>query len=89
MEGPVYNTPMNTMGIGDPVPFGPGHFGSGDRFDGFCKPHRGVNKHGGMQPFHKPAPPQSFGGFQPMPLIVMSTDNPTTRKKKKTTKKKK
>lgn len=29
----VYNTPMNTVGIGDPVPFGAnGSYGSGDLF---------------------------------------------------------
>ena len=29
----VYNTPMNTIGVGDPVPFGINSYGSGDRFD--------------------------------------------------------
>ena len=29
----VYNTPMNTLGVGDPVPFGINSYGSGDRFD--------------------------------------------------------
>ena len=29
----VYNTPMNTLGVGDPVPFGINSYGYGDRFD--------------------------------------------------------
>ena len=38
MCGVVYNTPMNTVGVGDPVPFGMNSLGSGDRFDnGFAK----------------------------------------------------
>ena len=28
----VYNTPMNTIGVGDPVPFGINSFGSGDLY---------------------------------------------------------
>ena len=34
MCGVVYNTPMNTVGVGDPVPFSTTGLGSGDRFDG-------------------------------------------------------
>lgn len=29
----TYNTPFNTVGVGDPVPYGMNSFGSGDRFD--------------------------------------------------------
>lgn len=29
----VYNTAFNTLGVGDPVPYGMNSFGSGDRFD--------------------------------------------------------
>lgn len=29
----TYNTPFNTVGIGDPVPYGMNSLGSGDRFD--------------------------------------------------------
>lgn len=29
----TYNTPFNTIGVGDPVPYGMNSLGSGDRFD--------------------------------------------------------
>ena len=29
----IYNTPFNTVGVGDPVPYGMNSLGSGDRFD--------------------------------------------------------
>ena len=29
----VYNTAFNTVGVGDPVPYGLNSLGSGDRFD--------------------------------------------------------
>lgn len=32
MDGIVYNTPFNTVGVGDPVPFGMAECGSGDLF---------------------------------------------------------
>lgn len=66
-DGVVYNTPMNTIGIGDPVPAGMGIFGSGDRFDGgIGKKSKNKNK----KIYSKPPGQHSFNGIQQMPLIV-------------------
>lgn len=66
-DGVVYNTPMNTIGIGDPVPASMGTFGSGDRFDGgIGKKSKNKNK----KIYSKPPVQYSFKGIQQMPLIV-------------------
>lgn len=93
----IYNGPMCTLGIGDPVPFGVNSFGSGDRFDfgpgnrrGGCgrgkmmKPRRAYQQY---RPF-MPPPPPPFPGMRgiggPLPLLVMAGS--TGSRKRKSTK---
>ena len=93
----IYNGPMCTLGIGDPVPFGINSFGSGDRFDmgpgqrrgghgKMMKPRRAYQQY---KPF-MPAPPPPFPGIRglggPLPLLVMAGSNGT--RKRKSTKRK-
>lgn len=70
-DGVVYNTPMNTIGIGDPVPFGINSFGSGDRFDTTPGSNR-KSKNKNKKIYSKPPVKHPFNGIQQMPLIVMS-----------------
>lgn len=60
----VYNTPMNTIGVGDPVPFGINSFGSGDLY-GQVLPKR---KKGKQLPYTK----KQINYGQQLPLIVMA-----------------
>lgn len=64
----TYNTPMNTIGIGDPVPFGCNNLGSGDKFGNniFNSKNKKVKI-----TTKKPAQ-NMFIDFTPRPLIVMS-----------------
>lgn len=97
----IYNGPFNTVGIGNPVPFGnPATmgYGSGDRFDfgpgnsrghggKMMKPRRAYQQY---KPF-MPSPPPPFPGIRglggPMPLLVMAGST-GTRKRKSSTKRK-
>lgn len=65
----VYNTPMNTIGVGDPVPFGINSYGSGDRFD-TTPGSKSKNKN--KKIYSKPPVQHGFNGIKQMPLIVMS-----------------
>lgn len=57
-------TPFNTLGIGDPVPYGMGHAGSGDIFGNGKKKKK-------AQIATKPGPQVSLGvNFEQKPLIV-------------------
>jgi hypothetical protein len=61
-------TPFNTIGIGDPVPYGIGTFGSGDKFASNSKKK---NKKSGIAT--KAAPQVSLGvNMEQRPLIVYS-----------------
>lgn len=73
-DGVVYNTPMNTVGIGDPVPFGIGTYGSGDRFD-TTPDSKSKVKNKNKKIYSKPPVQHPFNGIQQMPLIVMSNKN--------------
>lgn len=42
----TYNTPFNTVGVGDPVPYGTNSLGSGDRFDLGPKSNSGFTSRG-------------------------------------------
>ena len=68
----VYNTPMNTIGVGDPVPFGINSYGSGDRFD-TTPGSKSKNKN--KKIYSKPPVQHGFNGIKQMPLIVMSNKN--------------
>ena len=81
----VYNTPCNTIGVGDPVPYGMNSLGSGDRFDlgpkrkikikrkakSFSQYNYNPAKSTFGKPFVKSAFPKSFG-IKQLPLIVKS-----------------
>lgn len=79
MCGVVYNTPMNTIGVGDPVPFGTNSYGSGDLFGsifpGMPKaPKRSKGVKGPKMP-KIPYMKKSTNYGQQMPLIVMAKRN--------------
>ena len=86
MEGPVYNTPMNTLGVGDPVPFGVTECGSGDIFGyGPAKPKKfGKGKKGHVMGMATKQPAPMFGdyGMKPRPLFVPYEGNEMKRTKK-------
>ena len=76
----VYNTPMNTVGVGDPMPFGGiAGLGSGDRFDG------GFSKKAYKQykPYMKKPAQMPFNFSQPLPLLVMTKQKPKIKTKTK------
>lgn len=71
----VYNTPMNTVGVGDPVPFGMHECGSGDVFNPvFTSKKRNVNSKGKTinVAMKKAAPNIGSFGMQQQPLLVYS-----------------
>ena len=60
-------TPFNTIGIGDPVPYGIGKIGSGDKFCG------GTTKKKKQEVATKAAPQVQLGvNLEQRPLIVYS-----------------
>ncbi len=77
----TYNTAFNTVGVGDPVPYGLNSFGSGDRFD--LGPNFNNKKKKGksysqynynpskstMMPFMKKS---AYSGIEQRPLLVYS-----------------
>lgn len=101
----IYNGPFNTMGIGDPVPYGSASnmgFGSGDRFD--FGPGWGRKKNFGSRatPAYRqyrpamamkmPPPMMPLGHWgAPRPLLVMAGGIPglTTTTRKRKTSSKK
>ena len=80
----VYNTPLNTVGVGDPVPYGMNSLGSGDRFDMGPKRKVKLRKKGKSfsqynynpsnatfgKPAVKKAAPSFIKGIKPLPLLV-------------------
>ena len=80
----VYNTAFNTVGVGDPVPYGLNSLGSGDRFDlSVKKPYQ---KRGSIlnmtQGFYKPKKhknlnniPKAYTQYKPAKLNKTSNKN--------------
>lgn len=71
-----YSTPMNTMGIGDPVPPTMNHCGGCDRYD---RP---------IAPMGCKRPPM-MGGFLPLVVGIQRTSTSTKSKKRKSSTRKK
>lgn len=72
--GPCYNTPMNTMGMGDVVPPCGGRLGSGDLF-----PILGLGKKRGMPAMFPPSSPSRKPKNAPKSPKSYGTSNATAR----------
>lgn len=69
----VYNTPMNTVGIGDPIPFSSGSYGSGDLFGSvFPAMPKAPKKIKGVKAPKMPFTKKQINYNQQLPLIVMA-----------------
>jgi len=86
----IYNGPLNTVGIGNPVPFGSAAnmgFGSGDRFDfgpgwGNKKNYNKSKKaYQQYKPYMKQPAPSFPGVGKPLPLLVMSSNHKSVKRK--------
>jgi len=78
----VYNTPFNTVGIGDPVPYGMNSFGSGDRFDMGPNFKQKLPKGKSYSQYNYKPSKATFKGPKPMPILGIHRMPPPPRMSK-------